>query len=51
MNKKGFTLTEIMAVVAIIAIIILIAVPSIIAINKNMNKLMNKGNLKEKDKY
>lgn len=38
MNKKGFTLTEIMAVVAIIAIIILIAVPSIIAINKNMNK-------------
>ena len=38
MNKKGFTLTEIMAVIAIIAIIVLIAVPSIIAINKNMNK-------------
>ena len=38
MNKKGFTLTEIMAVIAIIAIIVLIAVPSILAINKNMNK-------------
>ena len=38
MNKKGFTLTELMAVIVIIAIIILIAVPSIMAINKNMNK-------------
>ncbi len=38
MNKKGFTLTELLVVVAIISIITLIAVPSVVAINKNMNK-------------
>lgn len=37
MNKKGFTLTEVMAVIVIIAIIVIIVVPSIIAINKGMN--------------
>ena len=38
MNKKGFTLTELLVVIAIIAVLVLIAVPSIIAINRNMNK-------------
>lgn len=38
MNKKGFTLTELLVVIAIISIITLIAVPSVIAINKNMNR-------------
>lgn len=34
-NKKGFTLTEILVVIAIIGIIILIAIPSILYISKN----------------
>lgn len=38
MNKKGFTLTELLVVIAIISIITLIAVPSVIAINRNMNR-------------
>ena len=42
MNKKGFTLTELLAVIAIVAIIAVIAVPSIIAIRKNMNEKMYK---------
>ena len=40
MNRKGFTLTELMVVIAIIAIIILMVVPSILAINRNMNTRM-----------
>lgn len=40
MNKKGFTLTELLAVIAIIAIISLIAIPSVIAIYRNMNVRM-----------
>lgn len=38
MNKKGFTLVELLVVIVIISLITLIAVPSIIAINKNINK-------------
>lgn len=42
MNKKGFTLTELLAVIAIVAIIAVIAVPSVIVIRRNMNeKLKN----------
>ena len=37
-NKKGFTLSEMLVVIAIIAIITVIAVPSIIVVNKNINK-------------
>lgn len=40
MNKKGFTLTELLAVIAIVAIIAVIAVPSIIVIRRNMNSKM-----------
>lgn len=42
MNKKGFSLSELLVVIAIIAIITVIAVPSIITINKNINKRMYK---------
>lgn len=38
MNKKGFTLTELLAVIALIALITIIAVPSVISINKRINK-------------
>lgn len=38
MQKKGFTLVELLVVIVIISLIVLIAVPSIIAINKNINK-------------
>ena len=40
MNKKGFSLSELLVVIAIIAVITIIAVPSIITINKNINKRM-----------
>lgn len=42
MNKKGFSLSELLVVIAIIAIITVIAVPSIITINRNINKRMYK---------
>lgn len=42
MNKKGFSLSELLVVIAIIAVITIIAVPSIITINKNINKRMYK---------
>lgn len=42
MNKRGFSLSELLVVIAIIAIITVIAVPSIITINKNINKRMYK---------
>jgi len=38
MNKKGFTLTELLVVVAIIGILSVIIVPSVIKINSNINK-------------
>ena len=38
MNKKGFTLTELLAVIAIISIISLIAVPNIVNITDNIKK-------------
>ena len=37
-NKKGFTLPELLVVIIIIGIISVIAIPSIILINKNINK-------------
>lgn len=37
-NKKGFTLSEILVTIAIISVIMLIAVPSIISINSRVNK-------------
>ena len=42
MKKQGFTLPEIMVVVAIIAVIAIIAIPSVILINKNINKRLYK---------
>ena len=38
MNKKGFTLVELLVVIAIIAILSIIIVPSVINVNKNINK-------------
>jgi len=38
MNKKGFTLVELLVVVVIIAILSIIIVPSVIKVNKNINK-------------
>ena len=38
MNKKGFTLTELLAVIAIISIISLIAIPNIVNISENIKK-------------
>lgn len=42
MNKKGFTLTELLVVIALIAIIVVIAIPSIISINKKINQRVYK---------
>ena len=41
-NKKGFSLSELLVVIAIIAILTIIAIPSVITINKNINKRMYK---------
>lgn len=38
MNKKGFTLAEVLAVIIIMGILITIAIPSINTITKNINK-------------
>ena len=38
MNKKGFTLVELLVVIVIIAVLSVIIVPSVININKNINK-------------
>lgn len=38
MNKRGFTLTELLAVIAIIGIISLIAIPNIVNISENVKK-------------
>ena len=38
MNKKGFTLVELLVVIAIISVLSLLVVPSIININKNVDK-------------
>ena len=40
MNKKGFTLVELLAVIVILAIIITIAVPSTIAVSNKIKKKM-----------
>lgn len=37
-NKKGFTLTEILIVIAIIGVILCLAIPSIVAIRKRINE-------------
>lgn len=40
MNKKGFTLVELMAVIAILGIILLIAVPSYLGVSKKIKEDM-----------
>ena len=47
MNKKGFTLTELLVVIALISIIVLIAVPSVVAINKRINKRVYNSKIQE----
>ena len=37
MNKKGFTLVELLVVIVIIGVLSIIVVPSVININKNIN--------------
>ena len=36
--KKGFTLTELLVVIAIIGVLALLVVPSVLSVNKNINK-------------
>ena len=43
MNKKGFTLTEIIAVIILISIIVAIAIPSVIAIRNRINQRILEG--------
>ncbi len=43
MNKKGFTLTEVIVVIVLISIIIAIAVPSVIAIRNRINSRLLEG--------
>ena len=43
MDKKGFTLTEVIVVIVLISIIIAIAVPSIIAIRNRINQRLLEG--------
>ena len=40
MKKHGFTLVELLVVIALIAILSIIIVPSVISVNKNVNKRM-----------
>ena len=40
MEKQGFTLVELLVVVAIIAVLSIIIIPSVISVNKNINKRM-----------
>ena len=47
MNKKGFTLTELLVVIALISIIVLIAVPSVISISKRINKRVYNAKIQE----
>lgn len=37
MNRRGFTLAELLVTIALLSLIVLIAVPSIMAINKRIN--------------
>ena len=46
MNKKGFTLVELMAVIAILGIILLIAVPSYLGVSKKIKEDMWDNKLK-----
>ena len=47
MNKKGFTLTELLVVIALISIIVLIAVPSVVSISKRINKRVYNAKIQE----
>lgn len=47
MNKKGFTLVELLAVIVIIAVVSLIGTVSLVAVRKNMNKKMFETKLSE----
>ena len=47
MKKQGFTLIELLVVVAIIAVLSIIIIPSVINVNKNINKRM----LSEKEEH
>ena len=43
MNKKGFTLSEIIAVIILISIIVAIAVPSVLSVKKRVNERLFEG--------
>lgn len=47
MNKKGFTLTELLVVIALISVIVLIAVPSVVSISKRINKRVYNAKVQE----
>ena len=42
-NKKGFTLSEVLVVVALVSIILLIVIPSILLINRRINRRLLEG--------
>lgn len=46
MNKKGFTLTELLATIAILSVVITIAVPAVIGVSNSIKENMYKSKIK-----
>lgn len=46
LNNKGFTLAELLATIVILTLVLLVAVPSILGVNKSVNKNLYKARVK-----